>query len=181
MSDNKKKSKKSGGLTSITGGRGTTPGDVTTPTDNVVDFSTVKAQRNQENRRAVERFFLGRMVDVICEVGGKAEFPLELVEVSETGCSFRLTQEKGKSLPRDAKGEITPLNTRFYFSGDSYLKVGLNVVNVTPDIAGGGHTIRLGCAVDPAFASSEAYRQFVRFMEIFATHCSRDTKQVSAF
>jgi hypothetical protein len=181
MSDNKKNSTKSGGLTSIGGGRGRTPEGPTGPVDNVVDFTTARSQRNQDNRRAVERFFLGRMVDVICEIGGKAEFPLELVEVSETGCSFRITNEKRHLLPYDTAGKPLPLNTRFYFSSDSYLKVGLNIVNVTADIADGHQSVRVGCQVDPAFASSEAYRQFVRFMDEFAQHCSRDTKQVSAF
>jgi hypothetical protein len=160
----------------------TTPGATAGGNSKVIDLSTIRAQRNNDNRRTVERFFLQHMIDAYCEVGGgHQQLPIEIVEVSENGCSFRISPDKAKTLPRDGKGAIAPIAARLYFSRDSYLRIGLHVVNSTPEITSGGNTLRFGCRVDEAFASTEAYRQFVLFMEQFAKHCSRDSKQVSAF
>ena len=191
-----KKNTKSGGLKSIKGGKGGHHGeDPTVPNGNtieagptvlgpskVIDFASVRAQRNLDNRRNFERFVLRHMIDVYCEIdGGAQQLPLEIVEVSESGCSFRLPTDQGKVLPRDTMGEIVPLQFRFYFSRDSYLRVGLFVVNSTRDIGNGGSAIRFGCKIDESFASAEAYRQFVRFMEQFAKHALSDSKQVSGY
>jgi hypothetical protein len=176
-----KKDGKSGGLTSINGGKsGKTPTQ-DTPTQRVIDLTQVRAQRNLDNRRTVERYFLHHMIDAVCEFDAGTQVPIEIVEVSEAGCSFRIPTSKSATLPRDAQGALRPIRAKFYFSRDSYLLVGLEVINSTPDIAGGGHTIRFGCKIDETFASTDAYRQFVRFLEAFCAAASRDTKQVSAF
>lgn len=146
----------------------------------VIDFTSARAQRNLDNRRAVERFFLQHMIDVYCEIdGGQKQLPIEIVEVSETGCSFRLTVDKGTALPRDTTGALIPILARFYFSRDSYLRIGFSVINVTQEIGSQGKSMRYGCRVDETFASAEAYRQFARFMEQFARHAMRDAKQAS--
>jgi hypothetical protein len=156
-------------------------GPVGTPPNKVIDFSSVRAQRNLDNRRNFERFFLQHMIDVYCEVDGNQKMPIEIVEISESGCSFRLSTERAKNLPRDTKGELIPVHVRFYFSKESYLRVGFFAVNSTRDIANGTQSVRFGCKVDESFASTEAYRQFARFMEGLAKHALRDTKQVSGY
>lgn len=202
-----KKNTKSGGskLTSIKGGRGAGISDGTgttshddvdasfpngntitdtpigTPPSKVIDFSSARAQRNLDNRRHFERFFLQHMIDVHLETEGNQKTPIEIVEVSETGCSFRLSTEKAKTLPRDTAGELLPLHVRFYFSRESYLRVGFFAVNSTRDIGAGGNSVRFGCKVDESFASTEAYRQFARFMEQLAKHALRDARQVSGY
>jgi hypothetical protein len=146
----------------------------------VIDFAQVRAQRNLDNRRNFERHFLQHIVDVYCETGKEGEMvPVEIVEVSESGCSFRISTESSKLLPRDTTGTLLPLPLRLYMSRDSYMRIGLFVINSTRDIAGGIQSIRFGCRVDNTFASSEAYRQFVRFMEQFARHAQRDSKKAS--
>jgi hypothetical protein len=150
--------------------------------EKVIDLGSRRAQRNLDNRRAFERFFLDHLVEVVCEFdNGKEQVPLEVLEVSETGCSFRLPVEKSQLLPRDTTGAIVPIQLRLYFSRDSYLRVGFHVINATRDIGGGRNSLRFGCRVDETFASAEAYRQFVRFMEQFVRHAVRDTKQVSGY
>lgn len=201
-----KKNSKSGGLTSIPGGKsGNSPtstsgnkngirrgggngrdggdgSDGTTTNGNIVDFISVRAQRSMDNRRTFERFFMQHLVDVYCEINGSKEMlPVEMVEVSETGCSFRVRAEKTEILPRDTTGKILPIQLRLYFSKDSYLRIGMTVVNATRDIAASGRTMRFGCRVDETFASTEAYRQFARFMQLFANHAARDTKHASAY
>jgi hypothetical protein len=203
-----KKNTKSGGLTSIPGGKsGSTPsgtggnkngnrrgggggngrdggndGNKPTSNGNVVDFTSVRAQRSMDNRRTFERFFMQHLVDVYCEINGAKEMlPVEMVEISESGCSFRVRAEKVELLPRDTTGAILPLQIRLYFSKDSYLRIGMSVVNSTRDIAANGQTTRFGCRVDETFASTEAYRQFARFMQLFANHAARDTKHASAY
>ena len=178
-----KKDKGSGGLTSIPGGK--SGGDRGFATDGpaskqVIDLGTVRAQRNLDNRRSVERYFLNHMIDAFCEVEGNQPLSVEIVDVSENGCSFRINAEKGKTLPRDASGAYAPIRAKFYFSSDSYLLIGLNVANVSPEIGGGGQNVRVGCQVDETFASSGAFRQFVRFIEAFSEACSRDTKHASS-
>ena len=188
MSDRKKS--RSGGLKSIPGGKSGKSGggngagtDATDPKANpfkILDFTAAKEHRTEENRRSVERYFMQHLVDVFCEIDGKEPLPIELVEISESGCSFRLVTEKVKILPKNSKGEFLPITTRVYFSKQSYLKVGFNIISSTADIGGGVQMTRFGCKVDEAFASSAVYSQFARFMESFAAHCCRDTKQIKS-
>jgi hypothetical protein len=182
MSSMTKKTKGSGNLTSISGGRN--GGDNTlTPQENnqVIDFAAVRAKKNLESRRSVERFFLQNMVDAYCELdGGKHLLPLDMVEVSENGCSFRLSADKREELPMGTNGNPATLSVRLYFSRDSFLRVGFQMMNVNPEIGTGGTPkLRFGCKLDEAFASSDAYRQFAKFMESFTNHASRETKWVS--
>ena len=194
-----KKNTTSGKLTSIKGGKGSGSshdgdGDSGLPNGNttdggahvtgphkVIDFTSARAQRNLDNRRNFERFFLQHIIDVYCEVDGGQKLPIEIVEVSESGCSFRISTDKSKSLPRDTTGEFIPLHVRFYFSRESYLRVGLFVINSTREVGSGSQSVRFGCKIDETFASAEAYRHFVRFMEQLAKNALRDTKQVSSY
>jgi hypothetical protein len=185
-----KKSGKSGGLKSIPGGNsgriggdgtgnggGDGPQDPTTPStpiSNVIDFTAIRAKRSQDNRRTVERYFLHHMVDAIVELEEGKELSLEIVEASESGCSFRLAANKIKLLPQ---GQI---RTRFYFSRESYLLIGLDIVNSTPEIGTGVPATRFGCKVDSTFASTDAYIQFVRFVEAFSAAASRDSQHATA-
>jgi hypothetical protein len=151
------------------------------PNGNVVDFTSARAQRNLDNRRVFERFFMQHMVDVYCEINGREMIPVEMVEISESGCSFRVPADKTEVLPRDTTGAIQPLNIRLYFSKDSYLRIGMSVVNSTRDIAHKGQAMRYGCRIDESYASTDAYRQFARFMAQFVAHAARDTKNVSSY
>lgn len=149
----------------------------------VIDFEAARAQRSNETRRSRERFFLSHMIEVYCEIeGGQKPFAIEVVEVSEDGCSFRLPIDQAKNLPRDASTVgIAPIQTRIYFSRDSYLRVGFEIVNSARDITARGSAIRYGCRLDGNYASAEAYRQFVRFMEQFAKHATSDDKKIHAY
>lgn len=186
-----KKDKKSGGLTSIPGGLsaggGNGAGGDGNNVDNanatirgaehhVIDLTTVRAQRSKDTQRNVERYFLHHMIDAFCEIEGEKPFSVEIIEASETGCSFRVHTETSKRFPRDASGALAPIRAKFYFSRDSYLLVGLNMVYITPEIGTGGQNVRIGCQLDEAFASTNAFRQFVRFIEAFSQTCMRDGK-----
>jgi hypothetical protein len=178
-----KKSKGPTDFTSIPGGRGKEEQTTAPPgSSKVIDLTSIRAKRNQESRRGVERFFMQTMIDAYCELeDDKVQLPIEIVEVSESGCSFRVSSEKSQALPKGKDGGYLPLPVRLYFSRDSFLRVNFDVINVTTDIAGGGQKLRFGCRLDTAFASSEVYCQFVRFVQTFAQHCGRDTKQFAAY
>ncbi len=147
------------------------------PISNLIDLAQIRAQRNTENRRGMERFLIQQLVDVYCEQKNGDIFPIRLHEVSETGCSFSISDAVLSML----SVENDQLAVRIYFSKDSYLRVGLDVLRIDAEIGTGGRTAkRVACKLDTGFASYEAYKQFVRFVAAYSQFGKQDSRQISA-
>jgi hypothetical protein len=143
----------------------------------VVDFNEVRAQRLEEKRRKTERIFFKNLLSVYSVTGDATMSPVELIDVSETGCAFQV--------PYDAKNpwptESSQIPLRLYFSQDTYLEIFVSITNSSPSIENNMRYVRYGCAIDSGTASYQAYQQFVRFMKLYAEQAHKDNGDVTIF
>lgn len=143
----------------------------------VVDFTEARAQKMDEKRRKTERIFFRHLLGVYCVTGNDQMRPIELIEVSEEGCSFQVPFDPAKPWPAEAQD--VPL--RLYFSQDTYLPVVVNIQNSRPSIEEGVRYTRYGCSVDKSLSSFPAFQQFVRFLRLYSEHAHKDKGDVSVF
>lgn len=143
----------------------------------VVDFSEVRAQKLEEKRRKAERIFFKQILGIYCVVDNEEIRPLEVIDVSEEGCSFQIPFTAENPWPRETKD----LPLRLYFSQDTYLPINVTIQNSRPAIENGVRYIRYGCKVDQSTQSFEAYQQFIRFLRLYAEHAHKDNGRVTFF
>jgi hypothetical protein len=143
----------------------------------VVDFNEARAQKLEEKRRKTERIFFKQLLGVYSVVGTHTMCPIELVDVSEDGCSFQIPFNPEKPWPKD----LAEIPIRVYFSQDSYLEVIVQIQNARPSIENGTRYTRFGCTVDKTIAAYPAYQQFVRFLKLYSEHSHKDMGDVSVF
>lgn len=143
----------------------------------VVDFTEARAQRLDEKRRKTERIFFKHLLGVYCVTGNDQMRPIELVEVSEEGCSFQVPYDANNPWPTD----MSDLPLRLYFSQDTYVPVILKIQNSRPCIDNGVRQVRFGCAVDQSVSSYPAYQQFVKFLKAYSEHAHKDKGDVTVF
>ncbi|MEK6705592.1 MAG: hypothetical protein AABZ06_07375 [Bdellovibrionota bacterium] len=143
----------------------------------VIDFNEARAQKLAEKRRKTERIFFKHLLNVYSVVGKSTMYPIELIEVSEEGCSFQVPFEPKHPWPTD----LADIPLRLYFSQDTYLEIMVKIQNSKPFIDRNGRSIRFGCLVDKTVASYAAYRQFVFFLKSYAEHARKDLGDVTVF
>ena len=95
-----------------------------TPTDRefesrVVDFNEVRAQKLEEKRRKTERIFMNHFLGVYCVTGNNSMHQIEMVDLSEEGCSFQVPFDGNKPWP----AELQDLPVRLYFSQDTSVPI----------------------------------------------------------
>jgi hypothetical protein len=142
--------------------------------ENVIHMSDARARRSKENRRKFERFFLRDMMQFFCVVDSQV-LPIELLDVSEAGCSFRVPLEK----KLEGVQEGGPLSIRIYLSRDTYLLLGLQVSSIVPMTENGRTFKRYGCSLDQSFGSYQAYQQMIHFIDTYSRVCSREREKNS--
>lgn len=144
----------------------------------VVDFSEVREQRLDEKRRKTERIFFKQMLGVYCVTSSASKMkPIEVIDVSENGCSFQVPFDSADANPIDTDD----LPIRLYFSQDTYIEVRLKVQNSRPCIDNGARYVRYGCLIDETLSSYPAYQGFVRFLKLYSEHAHKDKGDVSVF
>lgn len=143
----------------------------------VVNFDEARAQKLDEKRRKTERIFFKNILGVYTVTGASNLRPVEIIEVSEEGCSFQVPVDPNKPWPTDAND--IPL--RLYFSQDTYLPITVKVENARPYIEHGVRYMRYGCSIDKSVSSFEAYIQFVKFLKLYSEHSHKDMGDVSVF
>lgn len=142
----------------------------------VIELDSVRAQRAADERRRIQRIFLKDMFQVFVSNGRDGTlYPVEVNEASEDGCSFRVPLN---AIPEASEVFSGPLQVRIYMSQQTYLSIGAEVKNVNPMVDEGGKFLRFGCSVDTTFASYEAYKQLVKFMEAWAGASKKDLRKV---
>ena len=157
--------------------------------EHIVDFNKAREQRLKTKRRNTERIFFKNLMAVYSVVGQNQICPIDLVEVSEEGCSFQVPCEKkveGASIVGGASSvsellrvKASELPLRFYFSQDSYLEIFIRVQNSSYSIENGIKYLRYGCTIDKTLKSYLAYQQFVRFLKLFSEHSHKDISKTS--
>jgi hypothetical protein len=147
-------------------------------TPKVVDFNQKRAEKLEDKRRKTERIFFQNMIGVYSVIGDRSMRPIEILDVSEEGCSFQV--------PFDAKNpwpaETVEIPIRMYFSADTYIPVMLRVQNSTATIGeGGARYVRYGCSVDKSTQTYGVFREFVRFLTLYSEQAHRDQGGGSVF
>jgi hypothetical protein len=143
----------------------------------VVDFSRVREKRLEQKKRRTERILCRNMVSVYSTTSGGKLFPLDLIEVSEGGCSFQVPADSWSN--QLIKNDEIPL--RIYFSHDTYLEVFAKIVHSSPSIENNRHHIRYGCNIDKTVKSYSVYKLFVQFLEEYSIQAHKDLGTASAF
>jgi hypothetical protein len=151
-------------------------GETETEKQQVVDFNEARAQKLDEKRRKAERIFFKNLLSVYCVTGNTHMRPVELVEVSEDGCSFQVPYDDERPWPSN-----TDVPIRLYFSQDTYISVMMRIQNSRPSIDAGQKFMRFGCAVDKETSTYQAYVQFVRFLKLYSEHAHKDKGDVTVF
>jgi hypothetical protein len=109
--------------------------------------------------------------------GHSKMMPIELIDVSEDGCSFQIVHDPENVWPTTS-GEI-PI--RLYFSQDTYLEIHIRIQNSRPSIENNSRYVRFGCTVEKDLKSYPAYQLFVKFLKLYAEHAHKDMGDVSVF
>jgi len=145
--------------------------------DQVIDFNKVREEKLEEKRRKNERIFFKQILGVYTVVGKNELKHVEIVDVSEDGCSFQVPHDPNSLWPRD----VEELPLRLYFTQDTYIEVQLKIKNSRPLIENGGRFIRYGCSIDKTFSSYPAFQEFVRFLHLYSLHAHKDEGNVTLF
>ncbi|MFZ9594713.1 MAG: PilZ domain-containing protein [Bdellovibrionia bacterium] len=143
----------------------------------VVDFNEVREKKLEQKRRRTERILFRNLVAVYSVGKDSKPYPVDLIELSEDGCSFQVPLDPTSENP--IKNDEIPL--RIYFSQDTYLEIFVKIVNARPSIENNVRTIRYGCQVDQSIKAYQAYQLFVRFLKQYALFAHRDLGKASAF
>lgn len=145
--------------------------------EKVVDFSKLRTKRLDQKRRKNERIFFKQLLGIYTVVGHEEMREIEIVDVSEDGCSFQVPHNVDDPWP----GKQTDLPVRFYFSQDTYLPVRMEIINSRPCIEEGVRMIQYGCKIDKDLKSYEAYRSFVKFLKEYAEEAHKDTGKTTFY
>lgn len=150
----------------------------------IIDFNQARTQKLDEKRRKTERIFFKSLISVYADLGQGNLKPIELIEVSEEGCSFQVPFDSADVWLKGNKGTIagdTFINVRLYFSQDTYLQLTLSVKNSRPCIDQGTRYIRYGCAIDQSLSTYGVYQQFVKFLKLYSESAHKDTGDGTVF
>ena len=139
----------------------------------IIDFQNERNQRVETKRRNFERLlfknFLGAY-SVIDQAG--SIYPVELVDISETGCLFQVPWNP-KNGQMFASG--TEINLRMYFTQTSFIPVTVKIKYGNEYVGEEGKTyIRYGSEFDTSTHSFEALLAFVKFLYKFAENSVED-------
>ena len=143
----------------------------------VVDFNEARAQKLEEKRRKTERIFFKNLLSVYTVMSGSAMCPIEVIDVSEQGCSFQVPFNPDKPWPTS----MDEIPIRLYFSQDTYLEVLTKIENSRPCIENGSRYTRYGCSIDQTMTAYPAYQGFVRFLKQYSEHAHKDMGDVTVF
>src|SRR4051812_41708457 len=143
----------------------------------VIDFSAVREQKLEEKRRSTERILFKHLLSVFSVVGDSSMCPIELIDVSEDGCSFQIPFNPSKPWPAD----MTEIPMRLYFSQDTFLEVHALIQNSRPSIENGTRYTRFGCSIDKTRSTYVAFQQFMRFLKSYSELAQKDAGDITVF
>ncbi len=145
--------------------------------EQVVDFNQVREKKLAEKRRNNERIFFKDLLSVYSMTGTSKMLPIDLIDVSEEGCSFQLPHNPENPWPQGS----SELAIRLYFSRNTYLEIQVTIQNSRDAIENNVRHIRYGCSVDTSLKSYPAYQSFVRFLKLYAENSHKDMGNVTLF
>ena len=140
----------------------------------IINLSQFRNRKQEEKKRKTERIFFHNLVGVYGVVNSGKMVPVELIDVSDDGLGIQVPYNSEKNWPT----ESTDVTLRLYFSEDSYMEIGVSVVNARPTIENGSRYFRYGCAVDPTHRSYVAWTNFVGFLRAYSDVSEKDTGNI---
>ena len=140
----------------------------------IINLSQFRNRKQEEKKRKTERIFFHNLVGVYGIVNSGKMVPVELIDVSDDGLGIQVPYQSDKTWPTESTNVIL----RLYFSEDSFMEVGVSVVNTRPTIENGQRYFRYGCAVDPTHRAHGAWTQFVGFLRAYSDVSEKDTGNI---
>ncbi|HUP56863.1 MAG TPA: hypothetical protein VM598_05375 [Bdellovibrionota bacterium] len=156
---------------------GNSRGGEGTDSSQVIDFAAVREQKLEEKRKSTERILFRHLLSVFSVVGDSTMCPIELIDVSEEGCSFQIPFNPKKPWPSD----MSDIPLRLYFSQDTFLEIHAKIQNSSPSIENGTRYTRFGCRIDQTRSSFVAFQQFVRFLKSYSQLAQKDSGDITVF
>ncbi len=133
---------------------------------NVVSLTKIRAAKAEKERRESERFFLNEMTQIYCLINGTSPAPVNLLELSETGCSFRVPTR----LLESVKTDDTEICLEFQFTRSTRIRLGFAVRSKISQIDDQISYVRFGCEANKNFSSYRTYVKFVKFVQAIADY-----------
>jgi hypothetical protein len=145
-------------------GNGKSPDLEVNPKHQVIDLNQIREKKLIQKRRQTERVFFENFVSVYSVKNAKEIIPVEVVDVSEEGCSFQIPYHPEQPWTNKTS-EVT---LRFYFNSSSYMEILGRIEYSKPCIFNSKRYIRFGCSIDKTTQSYSAYEHFVKFLKLYA-------------
>ena len=152
-------------------GNGKTPHLEITPEHQVIDLNQIRERKLIQKRRQTERIFFENFVSVYSVKSEKEIIPIEVIDVSEDGCSFQIPHHPEQT-PSIQTSEVT---LRFYFNSSSYMEILGRIEYSKHSISNQKRYIRFGCSIDKTTQSYPAYEHFVKFLKLYAESSRAET------
>ena len=143
----------------------------------VVDFAEYRAQRLEEKRRKNERVLINHFLGVYAVSNFDSLYQVELIDLSDGGCSFQVPIDAQKPWPADKKD----FNIRLYFSQETFLSVPVTVQHQKTVTINHQTYTRYGCRVDETASTYAAYTAFVQFLKTYAAVSEKDSGNTNVF
>ncbi len=143
----------------------------------IIDISQVRAQKLEEKRKSTERVFFRKLLSVYSVATTDSMIAIDLIEVSEDGCSFQVPYDANRPWPN----ELTGFPLRLYFSQDSFLEIPVQIQNTRHAIENHQRYIRVGCSVDTQASTYPTYLAFVNFLKLYSAQCGEDKGGIQIF
>jgi hypothetical protein len=140
----------------------------------IINLNQFRNRKQEEKKRKTERIFFHNLVGVYGVVNSGKMVPVELIDVSDAGLGIQIPYQSERTWPT----ESSDVTLRLYFSEDSFMEIGVSVMNSRPTIENGNRYHRYGCAVDPNHRSYPAWTQFVGFLRAYSDVSERDTGNI---
>jgi hypothetical protein len=137
----------------------------------VVQFSEVRKEKQENLKREYERVLFNRILGAYTVVEKLGLKPVEMRDISRSGCSFRTPFEDGAF----TVGE--ELEFRFYFSNTTFLPIKVTIKRVVPAIEGHSKYYDHGCSFDQEMSTFPAIEKFVEFINAYAGSAKEDKKK----
>jgi hypothetical protein len=153
------------------------PQDADQKEERVIDFNRVREQRLEQKRRKNERVLFKNLLSVYLVQSSRHLIPVDLIDLSEEGCSFQLPQNHQNTL-QPKKDEAV---LRVYLSQETFLEIFVKLVHSRPAIESHQRFVRYGCEVNQKVQSYQAYRHFVQFLKSYSEHAHRDLGHATGF
>ena len=142
-------------------------------TDKLLDFVEKRKENIEQKRRTFERVLFKNFLGAYSVLDKEGSvYPIQLVDISRTGCLFEVPWNLKKENPFPKGHE---LNLRIYFTQESFIPVVVSVAHFKEVISeDGSPMMQYGCAFDKSMPSFEALNCFIEFMHKFAEHSRVD-------